>query len=89
MKFQTQGFQGPQGPNSPPINTMTVSTFIPSYSQQQHTRTTTLPSGEAFNYRKLRIREDLFEALVELKPNSKTLTAYINSVLESYLADCR
>jgi hypothetical protein len=64
---------------------MNVPTFIPSYCTQQRTKTTTLPSGETFNYRKVRIREDLVEALAELKPDSKTLTAYLNSVIEMHL----
>ena len=68
---------------------MTVPTYIPTYSEHQRTRSVALPSGEAFNYRKLRIRDDLVDALIQMKPSTKTLTAYLNSVLESFIAERR
>jgi hypothetical protein len=70
----------------PPMN---VATFSPTYPSHQRTRSTALSSGKIFNYKKLRIREDLVDALEEIRPSTKTLTAYINSVLESYLAGYR
>jgi hypothetical protein len=68
---------------------MKVSTFTADLPPTQRTRSTTLSSGETFNYKKLRIREDLVDALEAMKPDNRTLTAYLNSVLEVYISKQR
>lgn len=68
---------------------MKVSTSAPDLPLAQRIRSTTLSSGETFNYKKLRIREDLVDALEAMKPDNRTLTAYLNSVLEAYVSKQR
>jgi len=72
---------------------MEVQTFIPTYTpmekRQRVTKTTTLASGEEFDYRRMRIRADLIERLDAVKPESKTLTAFLNLAVASFLDTCK
>jgi len=69
--------------------TMEVQTFTPSYlpmgKRQRVTKTTILASGEEFDYRRMRIRADLIERLDAMKPADKTLTAFLNLAVASFL----
>jgi hypothetical protein len=69
--------------------TVEVQTFIPSYppmdKRQRVTKSTTLRSGEEFDYRRMRIRADLIERLESMKPEDKTLTAFLNTAVASFL----
>lgn len=68
---------------------MEVQTFIPTYApmerRQRVTKKTTLASGEEFDYRRMRIREDLIDRLDAAKPDNKTLTAFLNFAVASFL----
>jgi hypothetical protein len=73
--------------------TVEVQTFIPSYppmeKRQRATKSTTLRSGEEFDYRRMRIRADLIERLEAMKPEDKTLTAFLNTAIASFLNTCK
>ena len=73
--------------------TVEVQTFIPSYlpmdKRKRVTKSTTLPSGEEFDYRRMRIRADLIERLDAMKPKDETLTAFLNLAVASYLNTCK
>jgi hypothetical protein len=73
--------------------TMEVQTFIPTHmpkeKQSPVTKTTTLPSGEEFDYRRMRIRADLVDRLDSARPNNKTLTAFLNIAVASFLDTCK
>lgn len=68
---------------------MEVQTFIPTYMPREKrkpvTKTVTLPSGEEFDYRRMRIRADLVERLDAARPENKTLTAFLNQAVASFL----
>lgn len=68
---------------------MEVHTFIPTYStketKQRRTKSTTLGSGDEFNYRRMRIRADLIDRLDSAKSTDKTLTAFLNEAVERFL----
>ena len=72
---------------------MEVQTFIPSYlpmeKRQRVTKSTTLHTGEEFDYRRMRIRADLIEQLDAVKPEGKTLTAFLNLAVASFLNTCK
>jgi hypothetical protein len=73
--------------------TVEVQTFIPLYppmeKRQRVTKSTTLQSGEEFDYRRMRIRADLIERLEAMKPEDKTLTAFLNTAIASFLNTCK
>jgi len=68
---------------------MTVQTFRPTYlpteKQGRATKTTTLPSGEKLDYRRMKIRADLIDCLDALRPDDKSLTVFLNNSLASFL----
>jgi len=72
---------------------MEVQTFIPTYlpmeKRQRVTKSTTLPSGEEFDYRRMRIRADLIERLDAMRPEDKSLTAFLNTAVASFLNTCK
>jgi len=72
---------------------MEVQTFVPTYlpmeKRQRVTKSTTLPSGEEFDYRRMRIRADLIERLDAMRPEDKSLTAFLNTAVASFLNTCK
>ena len=72
---------------------MEVQNFIPSYlpmdKPQRVTKSTTLQCGEDFDYRRMRIRADLIERLDAVKPENKTLTAFLNIAVALFLNTCK
>jgi len=57
--------------------------------RQRVTKSTTLPSGEEFDYRRMRIRADLIERLDAMRPEDKSLTAFLNTAVASFLNTCK
>jgi len=72
---------------------MEVQTFVPTClpmeKRQRVTKSTTLPSGEEFDYRRMRIRADLIERLDAMRPEDKSLTAFLNTAVASFLNTCK
>ena len=63
---------------------MEVQTFRPIY-QPKAERERATKNGEEFDYRRMRIRADLIARLDAMRPEDKTLTAFINLAVASFL----
>lgn len=65
---------------------MEVQTFRPTYQPKaEQKRATKNSTRQEFDYRRMRIRADLIERLDAIKPEDKTLTAFLNIAVASFL----
>ena len=63
---------------------MEIQTFRPTYEPRAKRKQAT-KNGREFDYCRMRIRTDLIERLDAMRPEDKTLTAFINMAVASFL----